>query len=121
MKPSTYLLTLFALGATTLATDTSMPMSTLTIHPGCPSAAPADAMVTRSAVAVPSCAAGNATKPMIVSMSGDMTMTMTGGGPMMTPSAIMSGNPAEFTGGATRKGVVGGLGVLGGLVVALVV
>lgn len=101
--------------------STSMPMSTLTVHPACPSAPPANEMVTRSAVNVPSCAAGNATEPMIVSVSGDVTMTMTGGGPMMTPSMSMSGKPPQFTGGAARKGVVGGAVVLGGVVAALVV
>lgn len=96
-----------------------MPMSTLTVHPACPSAAPTDVMVTRSAVMVPSCAAGNESTPMIVSMSGDATMTMTGGGSIMTPS--MSGKPAEYTGEAAKKGVVGGVVVLGGVFAALMV
>jgi hypothetical protein len=73
-------------------------------------------MVTRSAVAVPSCAAGNnETKPSIISMSGY------GGGMMGSPTS--TGGAAEFTGAATANSAVGGLvvGVFGGLVAALLV
>lgn len=73
-------------------------------------------MVTRSAVVVPACGAGNETKPMIISMSGGMTMTMTGGGPMMTPT--MSGNMPEFT-GAASKNALGGVVAIGGVLAAL--
>jgi hypothetical protein len=96
-------------------------MSTLTVHPACPSTTPSDEMVTRSAVMVPSCAAGNETKPMIISVSGDKTMTMPAGGPMMTPSMSASGNPAQFTGAAAKKSVVGGVVALGGVIAAFVV
>jgi hypothetical protein len=84
------------------------------VKPGCPSAAPADVMVTRSDVAVPTCEAGqNATKPSIVTMSGY------GGGVMGTgmggASSTMSGTPAMFTGAASSVKAGGAMVVLGGL------
>ncbi|KAH7392391.1 hypothetical protein DE146DRAFT_738205 [Phaeosphaeria sp. MPI-PUGE-AT-0046c] len=100
-----------------VAQDSAVPTSTITITPGCPSAAPADVKVTRSAVAVPSCAAGNATKPMIVSMSTTMGM---GGG--MGASMTASGNAAQYTGGAQglSSGVIGVFGAaVGGIVLFL--
>lgn len=72
-------------------------------------------MVTRSAVAVPSCAAGgNETKPSIISMSGS--------GEMMG-SATGSGSMPEFTGAATGNTVMSGVvvGLFGGLAAALMV
>ncbi|KAF2871613.1 hypothetical protein BDV95DRAFT_607039 [Massariosphaeria phaeospora] len=75
--------------------------SIISITPACPTGPPADVMVTRTAVTVPSCAAGNATKPAIVSMA--------------TNSAGMP----EFTGAAGKAAVDGfaalvmGLGVAG--------
>lgn len=90
--------------------------STIKITPGCPSAAPADVMVTRSAVAVPSCEAGNATKPMIVSMSPTMSMGMGGGGATGSPT------PSQFTGAASRYGLEGSLAVvIGGAVLGLLI
>ena len=94
----------------------STPTTTLTVTPHCV-AAPTDVIVTRSNVAVPSCAGGaNETKPVIVSMSG-----MSSG---MAATATMSGGSAMFTGAAARVNAnVGagmmGVGVFGGLVVAL--
>jgi hypothetical protein len=90
------------------------------IKPGCPSAAPADVMVTRSNVPVPSCEAGqNATKPSIMTMSGY------GGGVMPTGMATMpgmpgasgteTGAPAMFTGAASSVKAGGAMVVLGGL------
>lgn len=91
--------------------NATAPTSTIMIKPGCPSAAPADVMVTRSAVAVPSCEAGsNATKPAIVSMSTYGMGTGMGGA-----SATMSSNPAMFTGAASSVKAGGALVVLGGL------
>ncbi|XP_014557868.1 hypothetical protein COCVIDRAFT_95966 [Bipolaris victoriae FI3] len=126
MRLSTPLLILLPLFLATVTATSDAPLSTLTIHPACPSAMPSDVIVTRSNVPVPSCAAGNKTKPMIISMDGDKTMTMTaGGGAMMTPSMSSSGSPAQFTGAAVRHsvGVLGGgiLAVVGGAVVAVVV
>ncbi|EUC42728.1 hypothetical protein COCMIDRAFT_75069, partial [Bipolaris oryzae ATCC 44560] len=118
---------LVSLFLTTAVTATSdAPLSTLTVHPACPSTTPSDVIVTRSNVPVPSCAAGNETKPLIISMDGDKTVTMTaGGGAMMTPIMSSSGSPPEFTGAAMRNSVVGGAGaivaMLGGAVVAVVV
>ncbi|KAL5115435.1 hypothetical protein ACEQ8H_006656 [Pleosporales sp. CAS-2024a] len=81
------------------------PTSTINITPGCPSGAPANLIVTRSNVAVPSCAAGNGTQPMVVSMSGSS----------MTPTSSM---PANFTGAASSVDMSGGamMLVLGGAV-----
>ncbi|EMD63464.1 hypothetical protein COCSADRAFT_328246 [Bipolaris sorokiniana ND90Pr] len=121
MRLSNPLLTLF-LTAVTATSDT--PLSTLTIHPACPSTTPSDVIVTRSNAPIPSCAAGNETKPLIISMDGDKTMTMTaGGGAMMTPSMSSSGSSAQFTGAAGRNNVFGGgiLAAVGGAVVAVVV
>jgi hypothetical protein len=83
--------------------------STIVIKPGCPSAAPADVMVTRSAVAVPTCEAGNATKPMIVSMSG---YGMGGASP------TGSGKPAQYTGAASSN-QIGAMAIVGGVVAGL--
>lgn len=95
--------------------NATAPTSTIMIKPGCPSAAPADVMVTRSAVAVPSCEAGsNATKPAIVSMSTYGMGTGMGTG-MGGASATMSSNPAMFTGAASSVKAGGALVVLGGL------
>jgi hypothetical protein len=87
------------------------------IKPGCPSAAPADVMVTRSAVAVPSCEAGqNATKPSIVTMSGYGGGVMGTGMPGMPgASGSMTGAPAMFTGAASSVKAGGAMVVLGGL------
>lgn len=68
-------------------------------------------MVTRSDVPVPSCAAGqNATKPVVISMSGGAGGV--GGGSGASASGTM---PAQFTGAAGRieAGLLGvGAGVL---------
>jgi hypothetical protein len=72
-------------------------------------------MVTRSAVAVPSCAAGsNETKPSIIMMSGT-------GGMMGSPTG--TGAPAEFTGAATGNTAMSAVVVslFGGVVAALMV
>ncbi|CBX96053.1 predicted protein [Plenodomus lingam JN3] len=88
-------------------------MSTITVSPGCPSAAPADVMVTRSAVVVPSCA-GNESKPTLISMPGY--------GSNMSATATGTGGAAMFTGAAGRVDVAGAMAVMvGGAVVALVV
>ncbi|KAF1919339.1 hypothetical protein BDU57DRAFT_512386 [Ampelomyces quisqualis] len=79
------------------------------VKPGCPSAAPADVVVTRSAVAVPSCAAGNATKPAVVSMS-------TSAGGAASPSGS---NAAQFTGAADSVRVGGVMVIVGGVVAGL--
>ncbi|EMD85771.1 hypothetical protein COCC4DRAFT_152130 [Bipolaris maydis ATCC 48331] len=122
MRLSTSLLTFF-LATVTATSDT--PLSTLTIHPACPSTTPSDAIVTRSNAPIPSCAAGNETKPLIISMDGNKTMTMTAGGgsARMTPSMSSSGSPAQFTGAAGRNVGFGGgvLAAVGGAVVAVVV
>jgi hypothetical protein len=86
------------------------------IKPGCPSAAPADVMVTRSAVAVPSCGAGNATKPTVVSMSPSMSMAGGLGG-----SPTGTGNPAQYTGAAANDRVSNVMAVVGLAVVGLMV
>jgi hypothetical protein len=75
------------------------------IKPGCPSAAPADVMVTRADVPVPTCEAGNSTKPTLVNMSG-----------YGMPSATT--NPGQFTGAASSSHV-GALAIVGGVVVGL--
>ena len=87
------------------------------IKPGCPSAAPADVMVTRSAVAVPSCEAGsgsNATKPTIVSMSG-YGMGASGSAAGSAGATKTGSTPAMFTGAAEGVRVGGAMVVLGGL------
>jgi hypothetical protein len=71
-------------------------------------------MVTRSGVAVPSCAAGNETKPSIVSMPG-YGANMTGG----SGSATASAPATQFTGGAGKNAA--GIMVVGGIVAALFV
>ncbi|KAG9193863.1 hypothetical protein G6011_03898 [Alternaria panax] len=118
MKFSTPILSTAAmLLSSTVSAQTPAVTSTLTVHPGCPSAAPADVMVTRSAVAVPSCAAGgNETKPSIIMMSGS------GSGGMMG-SATASGNMPEFTGAATGNKAMDAMvvGLFGGLAAALLV
>jgi hypothetical protein len=73
-------------------------------------------MVTRAAVAVPSCAAGgNETKPSIIMMSSGM------GGMMGSPTG--SGALPEFTGGAAANTAMSAVvvGLAGGLVAALMV
>lgn len=81
---------------------------------------PADVMVTRSPVAVPSCAAGNnATKPSIISMSMAPSGTMGGGGGMMGSATNSAGLPM-FTGAAGKKVVdsfaaIVGFGAVAGL------
>jgi len=97
--------------STTPAMSTAPAMSTITVLPGCPSAAPANVLVTRSAVVVPSCA-GNETKPTLVTMPGyatNATATGTGGTPM-------------FTGAAGRVNGAGAMAVLaGGVFVAMLI
>ncbi|OAK94024.1 hypothetical protein IQ06DRAFT_353817 [Phaeosphaeriaceae sp. SRC1lsM3a] len=112
MKFSTLpLAAVFFAASSVSAQSSAVPTSTIKITPGCPSAAPADVKVTRSAVAVPSCAAGNATKPMIVSMS-------TAGG--MGASMTASGMPTQFTGAAEGMRVGGAIGLMvGALAVGL--
>ncbi|KAJ4992348.1 hypothetical protein SVAN01_02057 [Stagonosporopsis vannaccii] len=121
---STLLMSMLALAAGVFA-QAPAATTTITASPGCPTAPPADVVVTRSAVAVPSCeAGGNGTKPSIVSMSmpgsgagaggaGNATGTGTGTG---------TGQPAQFTGGAVRgqrqQGIVAGI-VVGGVVGAV--
>ncbi|KAH9880996.1 hypothetical protein J1614_001489 [Plenodomus biglobosus] len=116
MQPSMSLLTtvLFTIGATSAqSTSTAAAMSTITVSPGCPSAAPADVMVTRSAVVVPSCA-GNETKPTLISMPGY--------GSNMSATATGTGGAAMFTGAAGRVDVAQAMAVMaGGAVVALFV
>ncbi|KAH6881744.1 hypothetical protein J4E91_005095 [Alternaria rosae] len=113
MKFSTSFVGAAVLLASTVSAEAPAVTSTLTVKPGCPSAAPADVMVTRSAVAVPSCAAGaNETKPSIV--------TMPGYGTGMMGSATGTGMMPEFTGAASANmmsGVV--VGLFGGLAAAL--
>ncbi|KAF2027203.1 hypothetical protein EK21DRAFT_91751 [Setomelanomma holmii] len=107
--------TLFVLASTAAAQSNSSaaPTSTINVTPGCPSAPAADVMVTRSVVAVPSCAAGNSTKPAIVSVS------LASGNSSSGSTATGTGSPAQFTGAATR--FEGGLMVaLGGAMLALV-
>jgi hypothetical protein len=82
--------------------------STITITPGCPSAAPADVMVTRSGVPVPSCAAGNETVTM---------MTM----PSMSGSPTTTGGSTQFTGAANNNGAKGVAVLVGGVFAALLV
>ena len=96
--------------------------STIQITPACPSGPAADVIVTRFAVAVPSCAAGNATKPVIVSMSmaSGMASSIMGGGGGMMGSATNSAGLPVFTGAAGKLGQNAGLAVLGGVAIALV-
>ncbi|KAI4671798.1 hypothetical protein J4E81_000646 [Alternaria sp. BMP 2799] len=103
------------LASTVYAAEAPAVTTTLTAKAGCPSAAPADVMVTRSAVAVPSCAAGaNETKPSIV--------TMPGYGTGMMGSATGTGMMPEFTGAASANMISGVVvGVFGGLAAALMV
>jgi hypothetical protein len=61
--------------------------STITIKPACPTGMPADVMVTRSGVVVPSCAAGNGTKPMIMSTGAMGSATNSAGMPVFTGAA----------------------------------
>ncbi|KAF2847405.1 hypothetical protein T440DRAFT_501192 [Plenodomus tracheiphilus IPT5] len=108
MQPSMSLLTtvLLAIGTTS---------ATITVSPGCPSAAPADVIVTRSAVVVPSCA-GNETKPTLISMSG------AGTGSNLSATATGTGGAAMFTGAAGRVDAAGAMAVMvGGAVVAMFV
>ncbi|KAH8711990.1 hypothetical protein GQ44DRAFT_625937, partial [Phaeosphaeriaceae sp. PMI808] len=86
--------------------------STITVKPGCPTAPAADVMATRSAVIVPSCAAGNQTRPMIVSISTSSAMGGMGG------SATGTGKPAMFT-GAAQNNQVGVAVLIGGIVAGL--
>ncbi|CAN9229521.1 hypothetical protein GT037_001675 [Alternaria burnsii] len=114
MKFSASILSTAVVLSSTVSAQSPAVTSTLTVHPGCPSAAPADVMVTRSAVAVPSCAAGsNETKPSIIMMSGSGMMG----------SATASGNMPEFTGAAAANMAMGSVvvGVFGGLFAALMV
>jgi hypothetical protein len=83
--------------------------TTIMIKPGCPSAPAGDVMVTRSAVAVPTCEAGNSTKPTIVSMSGYGMGGATPTGP---------GSPAQYTGAASANRI-GALAIVGGVVAGL--
>ncbi|KAF2124212.1 hypothetical protein P153DRAFT_390762 [Dothidotthia symphoricarpi CBS 119687] len=98
MKSSFSLLSIALVAVGTCSAQSAT--TTITVSPGCPSAAP-DVMVTRSGVAAPSCAAGNGTKPMIVSMS-------TG-----------TGSAAQFTGAASHGSGVE-MGLLGFAALALV-
>ncbi|KAI8938481.1 hypothetical protein NX059_004373 [Plenodomus lindquistii] len=115
MQPSISLLTavLLTVGASA-QTPAAPTTSTITISPGCPTAAPADILVTRSALPIPSCA-GNETKPSLISMSGY------GAGAGANPTMTGTGGPAMFTGAAGRVDVVGAMVVLGGVVVGLFV
>ncbi|KAJ4375891.1 hypothetical protein N0V83_001169 [Neocucurbitaria cava] len=94
--------------------STATPTTTITVTPGCPSAAPADVTVTRSAVAVPSCEAGNATKPSIVSMPGYGNMTAGA-----TGTATGSASPSQYTGAASKMTGQGAMVVLGGVIAGL--
>ncbi|KAF1840213.1 uncharacterized protein K460DRAFT_359920 [Cucurbitaria berberidis CBS 394.84] len=109
-----------AQNATVTANSTATPTTTITVAPGCPSATPADVMVNRSAVAVPSCDAGNATKPVIVSSagSGSNTTTPTGAG-AGGASATGTGSPSQFTGAAGKVASQGAIVVIGGVIAGL--
>ncbi|CAO2652166.1 Nn.00g004490.m01.CDS01 [Neocucurbitaria sp. VM-36] len=107
---------LLVIGTASAQNSSAAPTSTITVTPGCPSTAPADVMVTRSAVAVPSCDAGNATKPSIVSMPGYGANMTTAGA---SGSATGSGNSPQFTGAAGKMTSQGAIVVLGGLFAGL--
>jgi hypothetical protein len=75
-------------------------------------------MVTRSAVAVPSCAAGaNETKPVIVSMATMPSGSMGAGAG--GANATKTGSPAQFTGAASVARAGGVLALVGGAVAVL--
>ncbi|KAF1938001.1 hypothetical protein EJ02DRAFT_458257 [Clathrospora elynae] len=119
MKFSTSLLSVAVLATGTVSAQSSsaMAISTLTITPkACPTGAPADVMMTRSAVAVPSCeAGGNSTTPVVVVMNGTATMTIGGS---KTPTAS-GGAAATFTGAAAANGAKGVAAIFGGAIAAL--
>jgi hypothetical protein len=83
-----------------------MATSTIMIKPGCPSAAPGDVIVTRSNLPVPTCEAGNSTKPTLISMSGYGMASATGS------------MPGQFTGAASNNRI-GALALAGGVVAGL--
>ncbi|KAH6644086.1 hypothetical protein C7974DRAFT_407793 [Boeremia exigua] len=83
--------------------------TTITAHAGCPTGPAADVMVTRSNAPVPSCAAGNGTKPSIV--------TMPGYGPPAGNATATGSMAPQFTGAAGRTVVSGVLGVVAGCAV----
>ncbi|KAF3010912.1 hypothetical protein E8E13_009954 [Curvularia kusanoi] len=97
--------------------------TTITAKAGCPTGPAPDVIVTRSNVAVPSCAAGsNSTKPSIVSMpgygpppAGASGTGSAGAGAGGKGNATMTGMPPQFTGAAGKTAVSGVLALVAGL------
>ncbi|KAH7377741.1 hypothetical protein BKA66DRAFT_443284 [Pyrenochaeta sp. MPI-SDFR-AT-0127] len=99
------------------ATSVLSPTTTIVVTPGCPSAPSADVIVTRSLVAVPSCAADDSTKPSIISVPGyganGTTPSGTGGGSSTTTG---TGGLPQFTGAAASNGAKSMVMVIAGVV-----